>query len=201
MASKSSKSNKSPMAVDKSNTPPWMKAVIIMLVIAFGGLGIVVVAGGAGMLGSPTTSGTGASSGGTLNDQYKPRVDAAVAALAASPDNPDIIIQVGHAYFDWARAVYESGQPEASIPTWLAAVSYYDQTLALDPENDIALGNKAFALYYAQDKGAAAALQAFITSASDNTDLTQQVENATGLLAELEAAASAPATTPATTTP
>lgn len=201
MASKSSKSNKSPMAVDKSNTPPWMKAVIIMLVIAFGGLGIVVVAGGAGMLGSPTTSGTGASSGGTLNDQYKPRVDAAVAALAASPDNPDIIVQVGHAYFDWARAVYESGQLEASIPTWLAAVSYYDQTLALDPENDIALGNKAFALYYAQDNGAAAALQAFIEGAADNPQLAPQVENATGMLAEVQAAASTPATTPTTTTP
>jgi hypothetical protein len=201
MANKSSKSSKSPMAVNKSDTPPWMKTVIIMLVIAFGGLGIVVVAGGTGMLGSPTTSGTGTTSGGTLNDQYKPRVDAAVAALAASPDNPDIIIQVGHAYFDWARAVYESGQPEASIPTWLAAVSYYDQTLALDPENDIALGNKAFALYYAQDNDAAAALQAFITGASDNPDLVQQVENAKTLLAEVQAAASAPATTPATTTP
>ena len=54
------KSSKSPMAVNKSNTPPWMKAVMIMLVIAFGGLGIVVVAGGAGMLGSPTTTGAGA---------------------------------------------------------------------------------------------------------------------------------------------
>lgn len=195
------KSSKSPMAVNKSNTPPWMKAVIIMLVIAFGGLGIVVVAGGAGMLGSPTTTGAGATTGGSLNDQYKPRVDAAVAALAASPQNPDIIIQVGHAYFDWARGVYESGQPEASIPTWLAAVSYYDQTLALDPENDIAMGNKAFALYYAQDKGAVAALEAFIASAADNAELASQVENARGLLAELQAAASAPATTPATTTP
>jgi len=57
----------------------------------------------------------------------------------------------------------------------------------LDPDNDIALGNKAFALYYAQDESAAEALRAFIDSAADNPDLAQQVENARGMLAEVEA--------------
>lgn len=195
------KANKTPMAVNKSNTPAWMKSVIIVLVITFGAGGVAIAAAGAGLFGGSSGSSAGAS-GSTINDQYKPRVDAAVAALSASPNNPDIIIQVGHAYFDWARAVYESGQPEASIPTWLAAVSYYDQTLALDPENDIALGNKAFALYYASDRSAADALRAFIDGASDNTALAAQVENAGALLAELEAAAATPIdSTPATTTP
>ena len=196
------KSVKAPMAVNKSNTPAWMKTVIIILVITFGAGGIAIAAAGSGLLGGSSNSGTAGTSGATINDQYKPRVDAAVAALSASPNNPDIIVQVGHAYFDWARAVYESGQPEASIPTWLAAVSYYDQTLALDPENDIALGNKAFALYYASDSRAADALRAFIAAAADNTALAAQVENAGTLLAELEAASASPiGSAPATPTP
>ena len=196
------KSVKAPMAVNKSNTPAWMKSVIIMLVITFGAGGIAIAAAGSGLLGGSNNSGTAGTSGATINDQYKPRVDAAVAALSASPNNPDIIVQVGHAYFDWARAVYESGQPEASIPTWLAAVSYYDQTLALDPENDIALGNKAFALYYASDSRAADALRAFIAAAGDNTALAAQVENAGTLLTELEAASASPiGSAPATPTP
>ncbi|MHB1016882.1 MAG: hypothetical protein ACYC2X_03185 [Coriobacteriia bacterium] len=186
-----SKSNKTPMAVNKSNTPAWMKTVIIILVITFGAGGVAIAAAGAGLFGGSTPSDT-ATSGGAINDQYKPRVDAAVAALSASPQNPDIIVQVGHAYFDWARAVYESGQPEASVPTWLAAVSYYDQTLALDPENDIALGNRAFALYYAADPRAADGIRAFIDSAADNTALAAQVENARTLLTELEAASASP---------
>ncbi|MBN2248130.1 MAG: hypothetical protein JW733_05475 [Coriobacteriia bacterium] len=196
------KSSKTPMAVNKSNTPAWMKTVIIVLVITFGVGGVAIAAAGAGLFGGGTTSGTTATSGGTINDQYKPRVDAAVAALSASPDNPDIIVQVGHAYFDWARAVYESGQPEASVPTWLAAVSYYDQTLAIRPDDDIALGNKAFALFYASDDRAADALRAFIDAAGDNAGLAAQVENARALLAELEAAPASPiGSTPATTTP
>lgn len=196
------KSNKTPMAVNKSSTPGWMKTVIIVLVIAFGFGGVAIAAAGAGLFGGGTATGTAATSGGTINDQYKPRVDAAVAALSASPDNPDIIIQVGHAYFDWARAVYESGQPETSVATWLAAVSYYDQTLELRPDDDIALGNKAFALFYASDARAADALRAFIDGAADNAGLATQVENARALLAELEAASASPiGSAPATTTP
>lgn len=197
------KSSKVPMAVDKSNTPAWMKSVIIILVITFGLGGVAIAAAGSGLFGgSATNSGAAGASGGTINDQYQPRVDAAVAALSASPENPDIIVQVGHAYFDWARAVYESGQPEASIPTWLAAVSYYDQTLAIDPENDVALGNKAFALFYASDSRAADALRAFIDGAGDNADLAAQVENARALLTEVEAASASPiGSAPATTTP
>ena len=171
-----------------------------MLVIAHSASGYRVVAGGAGMLGSPTTTGAGAATGGSLNDQYKPRVDAAVAALAASPQNPDIIIQVGHAYFDWARGVYESGQPEASIPTWLAAVSYYDQTLALDPENDIADGQQGVRTVLRAGTRARWGTRGRSSPARPTTpSLPLRWRTPEGLLAELQAAASAPATTPATT--
>jgi lipoprotein NlpI len=55
----------------------------------------------------------------------------------------------------------------------------------MDPSHDIALGNKAFALYYAQDAELApAALQAFIDGAGDNPSLAEQIDNARAMLAE-----------------
>lgn len=188
------KSVKAPMAVDKSNTPAWMRIVIIVVAVSFVASGVAIVAAGIGGGGKKSTDG---GSGDTIAAQYQPRVDSALAAANSSPDNPEVVIQVGHAYFEWAVALYEAGQVSASIPIWKSAVSYYDKVLAVDPSNDIALGNKAFALYYAQDAELApAALQAFIDGASDNAQLAEQVENARGMLAELESASAPTTTTP-----
>jgi tetratricopeptide (TPR) repeat protein len=162
--------------------------------VSFVASGIAIVAAGIG--GGGATSGSGAS-GVSTTDENQARVDNALAAAESSPGNAEVVIQVGHAYFEWAVAVYESGQQAASIPLWNSAVSYYDKVLALDPSHDIALGNKAFALYYAQDVNLApAALRAFIDGASDNASLAQQLDNARGMLAELEAASTATTTTP-----
>ncbi|KUK47434.1 MAG: hypothetical protein XD74_1955, partial [Actinobacteria bacterium 66_15] len=42
------KSTRTPMAVDKSNTPAWMRVVVILLAITFGLGGVAVVAAGIG---------------------------------------------------------------------------------------------------------------------------------------------------------
>lgn len=188
------KSVKAPMAVDKSNTPAWMRIVIIGVIISFVASGIAI--GVTVFSGSGSASNT-AGSGGSITDENQARVENAVAAADASPNNPEVVIQVGHAYFEWAVAVYESGQAAAALPLWTSAVSYYDKVLAMDPSHDIALGNKAFALYYAQDTELApAALQAFIDGASDNASLAQQLDNARGMLAELESAPTTTTTAP-----
>ncbi|MDZ4179531.1 MAG: hypothetical protein U1E29_09915 [Coriobacteriia bacterium] len=181
---------KGPMAVNKSDTPAWMRVVIIAVVISFAAGGIAIVAAG---IGGGSTPSTPSASGDSITAQFQPRVDAAVAASKSSPENPDVIAQVGHAYFEWAVALYEGNQVSASIPIWKSAVSYYDQALAIRPDDDVVLGNKAFALYYAQDAELApAALQTFIDSAGDNAQLAAQVENARGMLAEFQTAAPAP---------
>jgi hypothetical protein len=182
---------KGPMSVNKSSTPAWMRMVIIVVAVSFiaGGIGIsAIVLGGGGK-----STSTGAT-GDTITATYQPRVESAKAAMETSPENPDVVAQVGHAYFDWAVALYEGGQQSASVPIWKSAVSYYDQALALRPDDDIVLGNKAFALYYAGDPLAKSAIEAFIASAADNADLAQQVQQAQSYLTELES-------TPATTTP
>jgi tetratricopeptide (TPR) repeat protein len=186
MASK----RKGPMAVDKSQTPLWMRVVIVLVAVSFVGMLVPIVLG----LGGGNKP-SGSASGGLFANEYQPRVDAALAALQTNPNNPDIIAQVGHAYYEWAAKVFESGQQPASIPLWNSAVSYYDQVLAIRPDDDVVLGNKAFALYYAGDPKAQAALQAFVDAAADNQTLAPQVENAKGMLAQIQSSA------PATTTP
>ncbi|MBN2404297.1 MAG: hypothetical protein JXE06_01805 [Coriobacteriia bacterium] len=185
------------MAVDKSHTPLWVKAVIwlVALSFVFGGVAFVGFGGSAG-----STSTTGdATTDSSITAQYQPAVDAAVAALAADPENPDLLAFAGHRYFEWAVALYESGQQPASVPLWLAAVAYYDKALAITPDDVVVLGNKGFALAYANDPAAADALRAFI--AADVDDTTGQVANATELLSTLAVTPSASATESAPTTP
>jgi len=184
--------SKSPMSVNKSQTPAWMKVVIIMVAASFAVGGVAVIFAGA--LGGGTPAQQSSTGGGLFAESYQPRVDAALIAIQSNPDNPDVVAQAGHAYYEWAAEVYQSGQAAASVPFWLSAVSYYDQVLEIDPEDDIALGNRAFALYYAQDSRAIEGLRAFIDGAADNPDLAQQVDNANGMLAELEASAIATTT-------
>lgn len=182
------------MAVDKTASPAWVRITIIVVILAFVGISVPVV-----LLGARGGSGSSDGSSKTANTdsitaEYQPRVDAAVAAAKSSPDNPDVVAQVGHAYFEWAAALYEGGQQSAAVPIWKSAVSYYDQVLKLRPDDDVVLGNKAFALAYANDPGAAVALQAFIDGASDNSTLSEQVANAKSLLAQIKAAAESTST-------
>jgi tetratricopeptide (TPR) repeat protein len=162
-----------------------MRVVIILVALSFVAMLVPVVFGGLGVLGGGTSSDSG-SSADAIASQYQPRVDSALSVLQASPDSPDALTQVGHSYYEWAVALYESGQAQASIPLWLSAVTYYEKSLAIRPDDDIVLGNRAFALYYGQDANAPAGLEDFITAASDNTGLAQQVQTAQEMLTTLE---------------
>jgi len=173
------------VAIDKSNTPTWMRVVIILVALSFVGMLVPVVFAGFGGVGRSSNSG---ASTDTIATQYQPRVDAALAVMQGSPTNADAVAQVGHSYYEWAVALYESGQAQASIPLWLSAVSYYDQSLAIRPDDDVVLGNKAFALYYGQSADASAGLEAFIAAAADNSGLAAQVDNAREMLTTLESA-------------
>lgn len=185
------------MAVNKSQTPVWMRVIIIAVVISFSAGGIAIVASTLG------SKGTTASSTDTITAQYQAQVKSAQDVLATDPEDPQAMANVGHAYYEWAVALYQDGQQQASIPVWDKAVGYYDQVLAITPDDDIVLGNKAFALYYASASGSAtdrqlvpAALDAFIQNASDNTSLAQQVSDAQSMLAEVESSSAATETTP-----
>ncbi len=144
------------MAINKSSAPVWTKVVIILVAVTFVASIALVGFQGFGSK-SATTTNTG---GDTFTSQFQPQVDSALAASKADPANETLIANVGHVYYDWAVAEYESGAVDLSRPHWLSAVAYYDQALAINPKDNVVIGNKAFALAYAGSPDAQAALEA-----------------------------------------
>lgn len=187
------------MAINKKNSPLWVKAVIIVVAVSF--VATIALAGFQGFGGSANApKGNNGATPGTLTATYQPQVDSALAASKADPGNAVLLANVGHVYYEWAVAEYESGAVDISRPHWTSAVAYYDQALAITPGDAVVLGNKAFALTYAGSPDAKAALETFI--ATKAPALTDQINNAKQLLAEIVASeSSTPSGTPAPTTP
>lgn len=181
---------KGPMAVNKSQTPLWMKVVIVLVAVTFVGGFVLAGIASSGVGGSSATTG-----GSDPAAQRQATLDAALSAAEAQPDNMEVVASLGHAYFDYAVMLYESQRQRESVPYWQNAVIQYDKVLAANPDDDVLLGNKAFALYYAGSADAPAALQAFVDGAADNPALSGQVQTAQGYLTELSTS------TPTTTTP
>ena len=129
---------------------------------------------------SPAESGAPA-----VGDRHQPRVAEMLEAATGDPGNPDTLAAVGNAYFDWAAELEDAGLPNEATPLWLLAVEYYDKSLEFQPDNAHVLGDKAFALYWAESPLTAGALQDFIAKAERNRDLVQQVERAREMLSEV----------------
>jgi tetratricopeptide (TPR) repeat protein len=101
----------------------------------------------------------------------------------ANPSNPQLIARVGHAFYDWASDLFNSGLQTEAAPVFERAISYYDRALAITPKDPVVLGDRAFALHYSGSDEARAALERFVAEAKGNPDLTAQVELAEELLA------------------
>lgn len=161
---------KSPMmAVNKSQTPSWMRAVIITVALSFVATSIAIVAG-------TVRSGNGGSS--------------------LSSNDPQQLASIGNGYFDQALPLYQAQKYDEALPLWQKAIAAYDKSLSLQADNDLVIGDRAFALAYSGDSRALAALQAFVDAASDNPSLTAQVDSAKSLLAQLQSLSSSTTTTP-----
>lgn len=184
------------MAINKKSAPLWTKVVIVFVAITFvASIALVGFSGFGSKSNNPNTTGT---AGVGFAATYQPQVDAALTASKSDPTNEALLANVGHTYYEWAVAEYESGAQDASRPYWLSAVTYYDQALALNPKDNIVIGNKAFALTYAGSPDAKAALEAFI--ATNDPTLADQIANAKQLLTEITSSANS-GSTPASSTP
>ncbi len=184
------------MAINKKSAPAWTKAVIIIVAVTF--VASIALAGFQGF-GSKAPGGSNGAAGTGFAVTYQPQVDAALNASKSDPTNAALLANVGHTYYEWAVAEYESGAVDASRPYWLSAVTYYDQALKLNPSDNTVVGNKAFALTYAGSPDAKVALETFI--ATNDAALQPQIANAKDLLAQVAASSPDTASAPATSAP
>lgn len=166
------------MAINKQSAPLWTKIVIVVVAVSF--VASIALVGFTGFGSKPSANSTTTD---TFTSQYQPQVDSALAASKADATNEQLVANVGHVYYEWAVAEYESGAQDASRPHWLSAVAYYDQALALNPKDNVVIGNRAFALTYAGSPDAQAALEAFI--ATNDAALSAQIASAQQLLAQV----------------
>jgi hypothetical protein len=180
------------MALNKKQTPGWVKVVIIFVALTF-----VVSIAGVGYLGSKggtpgSKTGPDTGSATSVAATYQPTIDALNASLQADPESVALMTQLGHTYYEYAAELTNGGFGAAAAPLWATAISFYDRVLAKEPANAVVLGNKAFAAVYSNSPGARSALEAFI--ATNDTALASQIETAKGMLETVKAAESVTAT-------
>lgn len=164
-----------------SSTPVWVRAVIILICIAFVVTSVAFVAAGVGDASKRSAAAA---------DVYEAAASNALAALEQDNTDATLLENVGNAYYDWAVAVYREGDVETAIGYWEIATTYYTRSLEIAPDNPTALYAKATALYYTGNTDAAAALKIFVESSRDTTAYAAQVTAAEAMLESLQSAES-----------
>lgn len=188
------------MAIDKSSSPTWVKAVVIFVALSF-----VASVAGIAAVAANSSGRRGGSAAGSAGQQssiaakHQQTIDALLAAQKAAPDDLDILTQLGHAYYDYAAELTNAGLAQAAQPLWAVAIKYYDQVLAKRPGDNQVLGDRAFAAYYSGSPDAAEYLARFI--ATNDPTLAQQIQAAKQYLSELGGAPTTTGSPGATTAP
>lgn len=166
------------MAINKAKTSPWMKGFIIFLIIAF-----VVTIGAASIPsifqlftqpGAQTTAPTTiAPTVEQTNAQFKPGVDALVAAVASDPTSYTAAVNLGNAYFDWAQTLSTpaqgASQPStaalaATEPLWLSSRDAYAKAVKIKAGDPGVETDFAVVTFYSGDTTAAIALGERVTT-------------------------------------
>lgn len=153
------------MAIDKSNTSPLMKVLIIFLAATFVlGIGFAGVVGSCSSATPTTTTGTPAGSATTTQTvnaiglQYTPIIQAIEASITVEPKNYDLLVAQAQNYYQWGAKVREAVQtsnPGQDAPIWKSAATYYARALAVKSGDTQVMGDYAVSLFYSGDAPAA----------------------------------------------
>ena len=149
------------MALNKAKTSPAMKAVLIVLILAFV---VSFVSIGAGLFsgGGTTTTNNQASTDplATVNAQYQPTVAALTDQLQSQPESYTALVTLGNTYFDWAAAMQQASQTStaavgADLPLWTGAKDAYTRAIVVKKGEPGVSTDYAITLFYTGDtKGA-----------------------------------------------
>lgn len=144
------------MAIDKSNTPTWMKAVLIALALIFVVGFCSMAASPLSLLTQPAGTGTAADPVQAVNQKHQAQVDALSQALQSDPESYTILVALGNSYFDWAAAMQQASQTSTSAvgadqPLWIAAKDNYARAVKINDKVSPVRVDYSITLFYAGD--------------------------------------------------
>lgn len=143
------------MAIDKSNTKPWVKVTLIVLIVAFVMSFVVLAANPWELFKSPETT-TGTPAVDAVDSQYQPQVASLTALLQSEPESYTVLVTLGNAYFDWAAQKQQASQTSTStlgadLPLWNGAKDAYARAIAVQNDSPSVSIDYAITLFYTGD--------------------------------------------------
>lgn len=152
------------MAINKARTKWWMKAILILIVIAFVTSFVSIVASPfAGKTANTQQPATAANSVEQINAEYQPQVQALSKVLASEPTSYTILVSLGNAYFDWAAKMQSASQTTTSsagadTALWAAAKDAYGKAVKVKPGDSAVSIDYAVTTFYSGDAPGAIAI-------------------------------------------
>lgn len=160
------------MAINKARTSWWMKAILILIVVAFVTSFISIVASPfAGKTANNQQQTTPqANSAEQINAEYQPQVQALSKVLASEPTSYTILVSLGNAYFDWAAKMQSASQTTTSAAgaetaLWAGAKDAYSKAVKVKPGDSGVSIDYAVATFYSGDAPGAIAIAEGVTAA------------------------------------
>lgn len=141
------------VAINKKQSALWVKATIIIVILAFVVTAIPVFFTGGGT----AQQSAGSAAGDVLarvSTQYAPAISSISVALASEPTSYTALVAAGDTYFDWALAVRsELGQTNTAgydLPMWHSAIAHYERALAVESGEPGVMTDLAISYYYGE---------------------------------------------------
>ena len=146
------------MAINKSKTSPAMKAVLVLLIVAFVASFVSIGAGLFSGGGGGTTTSTQQQNDplAAANAQYQPTVSALTGQLQSQPESYTALVSLANTYFDWAAAVQQASQTSTSavgadLPLWTGAKDAYKRAIVVKKGEPAVSTDYAITLFYTGD--------------------------------------------------
>jgi len=145
------------VAINKAQSPTWVKVTLVVLIVAFVLSFITIVAN---PFSAPSTGQAQQPAGATdaSDAQYQPQVNSLTAQLQADPNNYGTLVTLANTYFDWAIAKQQASQNTTSgadMPLWISAKDTYARALEVKGDESPVRIDYSITLFYTGDAAGA----------------------------------------------
>ncbi len=148
------------MSLNKSNTSPFMKFVIILIIIAM--VTLFLYGGIAGLIElfktQPQSQAVSTDPIAQVKAEYEPRLTAFDAALASNPESFTLLVNTGNARFDYAMDLMKlvsqtsTAALQPAVDQWTAAKDVFAKAVKVNKEAPSGVRvDYSIALYYSGD--------------------------------------------------